>query len=94
MECTDDSFLAQTIEKKMLSDTHVEVTQISKEELAGVSLGSSDCEMEFRYLRGESKPTTRLPALSFWRVYFGLFRDLFRRILGKRALERRVFYKS
>lgn len=94
MEFIDDSFPAQTIEKKMMSDAHVEVTQISKEELVGVSLGCSDCEMEFRCLRGERKPTSRLPALAFWRVYFGLFRDLFGRIPGKRALERRVFYKS
>lgn len=94
MECIDDSFLPQTIEKTLVGDALVKVTQPNKEELVGASLGCSDCEMEFRFLREESKPTSRLSTLAFGGVYFGLFRELLGRIPGKRALERRVFYKS
>lgn len=58
------------------------------------ALAALNCEMEFRFLRGESKPTSRLLSLAFWRIYCGLFRDLLGRIPDKKALERRVFYKS
>jgi len=55
---------------------------------AGGSLGCSDHEMvEFRILRGGSRPISRITALDFKRANFGLFKDLFGGIPWVRGLE-------
>lgn len=41
----------------MMGDALVKMTEINKEEMVGFSLGCSNCEMEFRFLRGERKTT-------------------------------------
>lgn len=45
----------------MMGDALVKVTKINKEVLVGVSLGCSNCEMEFRFLRGESQQVDPQP---------------------------------
>jgi len=61
----------------------------------GGSLGSSDHEMvEFRMLRGGSRPISRITTLDFRRADFGLFKDLLGGIPWARALEGRGVQES
>ena len=58
---------------------------------AGGRLGCSDHEtVEFRFLCGESRATSRIKTLDLRRANFGLFKELLGGIPCARALEGRV----
>ncbi|GAB0183760.1 hypothetical protein GRJ2_000841300 [Grus japonensis] len=96
LECVDDNFLLQVIEKPVLwRGSMLDLVLTNKEGLVGNvklkgSLDCSDCEMQvFKILRAARRALSKLTALDFRRADFGLFRDLLGRIPWDKALEGR-----
>ncbi|GAB0194032.1 hypothetical protein GRJ2_001868500 [Grus japonensis] len=95
LECVDDNFLLQVIEKPTRRGAMLDLVLTNKEGLVGdvklkASLGCSDHEMvEFKILRAARRAHSKLTTLDFRRADLGLFRDLLGRIPWDKALEGR-----
>ncbi|GAB0188073.1 hypothetical protein GRJ2_001272600 [Grus japonensis] len=100
LECIDDNFLLQVIEKPMRRGAMVDLVLTNKEGLVGNmklkgSLGCSDHEMvEFKILRAVRRAHSKLTTLDFGRADFGLFRDPPGRVPSDKALEGRGAQES
>ncbi|GAB0183107.1 hypothetical protein GRJ2_000776000 [Grus japonensis] len=95
LECVDNNFLIQVLEKPIRKGDMLDLVLTNKEGLVGNmklkgSLGCSDHEMvEFRILRAARRAHSKLTTLDFRRADFGLFRDLLGRVPWDKALEGR-----
>ncbi|GAB0204837.1 hypothetical protein GRJ2_002949300 [Grus japonensis] len=95
LECADDNFLLQVIEKPMRTGAMLDLVLTNKEGLVGNmklkgSLGCNDHEMvEFKILRAVGRVHSKLAALDFRRADFGFFRDLLGRVPWDKVLEGR-----
>ena len=93
LQSIDGNFLMQVVEEPTRKGALLDLVLMSKEGLVedvkvGGSLGSSDHEMvNFRILRGGSRPISRIKTLDFRRANFGLFKELPGGIPWVRALE-------
>ncbi|GAB0182786.1 hypothetical protein GRJ2_000743900 [Grus japonensis] len=100
LECVNDNFLFQVIEKPTRRGAVLDLILTNKEGLVGDvklkgSLGCSDHEMvEFRTLRAARRACSKLTTLDFSRADFGLIRDLLGRIPWDKALEGRGAQES
>jgi len=100
LQSIDDNFLMQVVEELTRRGALLDLVLMNKEGLIedvkdGGSLGCSDHEMfNFRILRGGSRATSRITALDFRRVNFGLFKELHGGIPCTRALEGRGVQES
>jgi len=94
------NFLMQMVEDPTRRGILLDIVLTNKEGLVedvkvGGSLGCSDHEMmKFRMLYGGSRAMSRITALDFRRVNFGLFKDLLGGIPWVRALEGRGVQES
>ncbi|GAB0184184.1 hypothetical protein GRJ2_000884000 [Grus japonensis] len=96
----DDNFLTQLVEEPTWREVLLDLVLTNKAGLvedlkAGGSLGCSDHDMvEFRILRGRSRPVSRITTLDFRRANFGLFKDLLGRIPWVKVLEGKKEFDS
>ena len=92
LECTDDKFLLQVIEKPTRRGAMLDPVLTNKEGLVGNvkvkrCLGCSDHEIvEFKILKAAKTVHSKLTTPDFRRVDFGLFRDLLGRVPWNKAL--------
>jgi len=93
LQCIDDNFLTQVVEKPTRRGVLLDLVLTKEEGLDGnvrvrESLGCSDRDMvEFRILQGRSRAESRIVTLDFRRADFVLFGDLLGRIPWVRALK-------
>jgi len=95
LECMDDNFLLQVIERPMSRDAVLDLVLINKLGLVGNSnpKGSFGCsdhkEVWFRILRAAREAQSKLTTMDFMSTDFGLFRDLLSRVPWHKFLEGR-----
>ncbi|GAB0185412.1 cAMP-dependent protein kinase inhibitor alpha [Grus japonensis] len=89
LKFVDDNFLLQVMEEPMRRGAMLDLVLTKKEGLVGnVKLKGSLGEMvELKTLRAARRVHSKLTMLDYRRTDFGLFRDLFGRVPGGKALE-------
>lgn len=100
LECVDDNFLFQVIEKPVRRAALLSLILNYKEDLMGNvnlkgSVGCSDHKVvEFKVLRAMRKMHSKLATLNFRRAEMALFRDVTGRVPWDKALEGRGAQES